>query len=70
MRDPKPLKLSIIDYGLCNLYSVHNAFKHLGVEAQITSDEKEISASDALILPGVGAFSDAMDKLKSLDYNS
>ena len=57
--------IAIIDYGAGNLFSVQNALNYLGLENKITSDKREIVAADRLILPGVGAFGDAMDKLNS-----
>ncbi|MCY6482883.1 imidazole glycerol phosphate synthase subunit HisH [Clostridium aestuarii] len=56
--------IAIIDYGMGNLKSVENAFKLLNIETIITSEEKEILNSDGIILPGVGAFPDAMDCIK------
>ncbi len=53
----------IIDYGAGNLFSVQNALNYLGLENKITSDKPDIISADRLILPGVGAFGDAMDKL-------
>lgn len=55
--------IAIIDYGAGNLFSVQNALNYLGLENKITSDKAEIVNADRLILPGVGAFGDAMDKL-------
>ena len=55
--------ITIIDYGAGNLFSVQNALNYLGFENKITSDKQEIIDADRLILPGVGAFGDAMDKL-------
>ncbi|MBR5485138.1 MAG: imidazole glycerol phosphate synthase subunit HisH [Oscillospiraceae bacterium] len=57
--------IAIIDYGAGNLFSVKNALDFLGVESVITSDAAQIEAADALILPGVGAFGDAMNRLES-----
>ncbi len=59
----------IIDYGMGNLKSVYNALKVLGLECKISSSPNEIRAAKALILPGVGAFKEAMDNLceNSLD---
>ena len=54
---------AIIDYGVGNLKSVSNAFAYVGVDTRITSDAKEIELADAILLPGVGAFPDAADKL-------
>jgi glutamine amidotransferase len=47
-----------------NLHSVSKAVERLGVEAKVTSDEREIMSSEGAILPGVGAFGDAMDNLR------
>ena len=57
--------ISIIDYGVGNLRSVQKAFEVLGVEAVITEDKDVIKASKGIILPGVGAFPDAMKELES-----
>jgi len=58
-------KVAIVDYGLGNLFSISQACEHVGLNAVITSDKKIISESDALILPGVGAFGYAMNSLQS-----
>lgn len=57
--------IAIIDYGAGNLRSVEQAFKRLGTAVQVTGDPSVIEAADGVILPGVGAFADAMDALKS-----
>ncbi len=59
--------LAIIDYDAGNIKSVINAFKMLGTEALVTRDPKEIMKADHVILPGVGAFGDAMSKLNEYD---
>ena len=56
--------IAIIDYGVGNLRSVEKAFHFLGHEAQVSSDKGFIQDADAVILPGVGAFADAMEGLK------
>ena len=56
--------IAIIDYGVGNLFSVCASLKKIGVEAVVTSDRTEIEKADKIILPGVGAFADAMQKLK------
>lgn len=56
--------IAIIDYGMGNLHSVSKAVERLGYEAVVTSDEAEILAADGAILPGVGAFGDAMEQLR------
>ena len=55
--------IAIIDYDAGNIKSVEKALQYLGEEAVITRDREEILASDKVILPGVGAFGDAMEKL-------
>ena len=60
--------IAIIDYGVGNLGSVLNAFKYLGYEAKITSDKNEILSADKVILPGVGAFKDAMEAFKKRGF--
>jgi glutamine amidotransferase len=56
--------IAIIDYGVGNLRSVEKAFEFLGHEAKVTSDKEEIRAADQVVLPGVGAFADAMQSLQ------
>ncbi|WP_040196597.1 imidazole glycerol phosphate synthase subunit HisH [Candidatus Soleaferrea massiliensis] len=56
--------IGIIDYGAGNLFSVKNALDYLGLENHITDDPTELQKADGLILPGVGAFADAMGMLK------
>lgn len=60
------MKIAIIDYQLSNLFSVKHAFEHLKIDCEVTSDKAAILSSDAAILPGVGAFGDAMNNLKRL----
>lgn len=55
--------IAIIDYDAGNIKSVEKALQYLGEEALITRDREEILNSDKVILPGVGAFGDAMEKL-------
>lgn len=56
-----------MDYGLGNLFSIKHACKRVGMQPIITSTREEILNADAVILPGVGAFGDAMSSLKKLD---
>jgi len=60
----------IIDYQLGNLFSVKHACVKVGLNPIITSDKKDILKASILILPGVGAFGDAMENLKRLDLVS
>lgn len=57
-------KIAIINYNMGNLASVKNSCRKLGFEAHITSDPEAIKSFDKIILPGVGAFLDAMKHLK------
>lgn len=54
---------AIIDYGAGNLFSVKNALDYLGIENKVTKKAEDLRAADRLILPGVGAFPDAMRML-------
>ena len=56
---------AIIDYGVGNLFSLLSSFAAIGEEAVVTSDENVIDSADRIILPGVGAFGDAAEKLRS-----
>jgi len=56
--------IAIIDYGMGNLRSVQKGFEKVGHAATITSDPAEIRAAERVILPGVGAFEDAMHELR------
>ncbi|MBR4123222.1 MAG: imidazole glycerol phosphate synthase subunit HisH [Clostridia bacterium] len=57
--------MAIIDYGVGNLFSLASSFKKIGYETIVTGDADIIRKADKLILPGVGAFGDAVKKLKS-----
>lgn len=56
--------ITIIDYGMGNLRSVSKALEHLGIPCEITSDPEKVASARRLILPGVGAFGDAMEELQ------
>lgn len=58
-------RIAIIDYGVGNLKSVSNALRYIGCESIITADPQELERADGIILPGVGAFPDAVDKLRA-----
>ena len=57
--------IAIVDYGVGNLKSVTNAMNYLGLNTCITSEASRLERSDAIILPGVGAFPDAAEKLRA-----
>jgi len=65
-----PFRVAIVDYDLGNLYSVKHACAHAGLDAVITSSRGDILEASAVILPGVGAFGDAMENLRRLDLVS
>lgn len=56
--------VAIVDYGVGNLFSIQSSLNELGVKSIITNEESALQQATHLILPGVGAFGDAMDKLK------
>ena len=56
--------IAIIDYGVGNLFSLEASFKKIGAETVVTADKDIILSADKIILPGVGAFGDAIAKLK------
>lgn len=55
--------IAIIDYGVGNLFSLVSSLKSIGAEAVVTDSKEMIAAADKIILPGVGAFGDAREKL-------
>ncbi|MEX2107346.1 MAG: imidazole glycerol phosphate synthase subunit HisH [Solirubrobacterales bacterium] len=57
-------RIAILDYGVGNLRSVEKALEHIGATATITRDPDEVRASDGVILPGVGAFPKAMERIR------
>lgn len=59
------MKIVIVDYQMGNLRSVQKALEHVGAAATVSSDPKAVEGADKVILPGVGAFGDAMAELKS-----
>ncbi|MFO7918325.1 MAG: imidazole glycerol phosphate synthase subunit HisH [Anaerolineae bacterium] len=58
--------LTIVDYEMGNLRNVYMAFRRLGIESHITSDPREVRRAEALVLPGVGAFGDAIDNIRRM----
>ncbi|MFC1834163.1 imidazole glycerol phosphate synthase subunit HisH [Thermodesulfobacteriota bacterium] len=66
MSDPVRPLVAVVDFGMGNLFSVQKACEHVGLAAKVTSSGEEILSADAVILPGVGAFGDAMSALRRL----
>lgn len=62
--------IAIIDYGVGNLFSLSRSLEAIGAEAVITRDPDTIQSAERIILPGVGAFGDAMNKLKENDMDA
>lgn len=56
--------IAVVDYDVGNLMSVNNGMRYLGFSTQVTSDPADLERADAIILPGVGAFPDAAEKLR------
>jgi glutamine amidotransferase len=59
-----PARIAILDYGMGNLRSVEKALEHVGARASITADHGEVRAANGVILPGVGAFPRAMERIR------
>lgn len=63
MPSAPPAEIAIVDYGMGNLRSVQKGFERVGHTALVTSDPAELRRAARVVLPGVGAFGDAMDEL-------
>lgn len=61
----RPQRVAIVDYGMCNLDSVRRAFEEVGARPYVTDDPADLDAADRIVLPGVGAFPDAMRNLRA-----
>ena len=66
----RQLRAAIIDFGGGNLYNVRRACLHVGLEAFITDDPREAAAAEGLILPGVGAMAQAVERLQRAGLSS
>lgn len=60
-------RVAIVDYGVGNIMSIRLACEHVGLASSCTSDKADLAGADCIILPGVGAFGDAMATLRRLD---
>ncbi len=56
---------AVVDYGVGNLKSIANALAYLGLSSKVTGDAGELALADSIILPGVGSFPDAADRLRA-----
>lgn len=63
-------RLAVLDYGIGNLRSAQKAFERVGAEARLTSNHADVSAADAVVLPGVGAFGACMKALRAADLET
>lgn len=57
--------IAVVDYGVGNLFSLVSSLRFIGAEAEVTADKEVLRAADGIILPGVGAFADAREKLRA-----
>lgn len=67
---PTIKKINIINYNLSNMFSIHNALKKIGYQANITNDCKLIKDSDLIVLPGTGSYAEAMKILKKKNIDT
>jgi imidazole glycerol-phosphate synthase subunit HisH len=59
-------RVAVVNYGMGNLRSVEKALEHVGATAEVTSDHERIRAAERIVLPGVGAFPKAMERIREL----
>lgn len=62
--------ITVLNYGMGNLRSVEKALEHVGAAVAVTDDHERIRAADALVLPGVGAFPKAMERIRALGLDA
>ncbi len=62
--------LAIVDYGVGNLFSLTSSFAMIGADVTVTSDKRVLQRADRIVLPGVGAFGDAAEKLRESGLDS
>jgi len=62
--------IAVVDYGIGNLRSAEKALQHLGADARLTTDAREIAAADAVVLPGVGNFGACMRALQASGFEA
>ena len=63
-------RICVLDYGMGNLRSVEKALEHVGATADVSADPAQARAADGLILPGVGAFPKAMQRIRELGFDA
>src|SRR5215467_5853924 len=61
-------KITLLDYGMCNMLNVARALEHAGADVHVTEDPRDAVAADRLVVPGVGAFSECMRAVNDLGH--
>jgi glutamine amidotransferase len=61
-------KITLLDYGMCNMLNVARALEHAGADVHVTEDRKDAVAAERLVVPGVGAFSECMRAVNDLGH--
>jgi glutamine amidotransferase len=61
-------KITLLDYGMCNMLNVARALEHAGADVHVTEDPKEAIVAERLVVPGVGAFSECMRAVNNLGH--
>ena len=64
------VNVTVVDYGIGNIHSVVKAFRHVGADVRLTSEPDVIEGAHRLVVPGVGAFADGMNRLKELGIDA
>jgi glutamine amidotransferase len=61
-------KITLLDYGMCNMLNVARALEHAGADVRVTEDPRDAVAAERLVVPGVGAFSECMRAVNDLGH--
>lgn len=61
-------RITLLDYGMCNMLNVARAFEHADAQLHITEDPKDVASADRLVVPGVGAFRDSINEVTSRGF--
>ncbi len=61
-------KVTVVDYGMCNLFNVVRAFEHVGADVTVATTPDAVQQADRLVVPGVGAFRDSMKEVQSRGF--
>lgn len=63
------IRITVLDYGMCNLLNVARAFEHVGAEVTVTDSPAVAANADRLVVPGVGAFKDSVAEVRRLGFD-